>query len=177
MRSESARAEGSDRGSRHVLLSAGPRGDRVIGLHLADAFCHRLRGQLFEDFLADRIIDFGERGEIEINAQQFDQPRSLFGLQRLDKVAHVGLVQAADQRTQMRCVASFDHARDTFDKGLADRAVLVARQLRSLGLAVFFFLIEHSEPAVDKVRAACTPAINREQMLRGRNCDRAMGLP
>jgi len=142
-------------------------GHRVIGLHLADAFCHRLRRQLFEDFLADRIVDFGERGEIEVDAQQFDQPRPLLRLQRLDKVAHVGLVQAADQRAQARRIPGFDHARYTFDKGLADGAVLVARQLRSFGLAVFFFLIEHSEPAVETVRAACTPAFTREQMFRG----------
>ncbi len=46
------------------------------------------------------IVHFGERGEIEIDAEQLDQARALFGLQCLDDGAEVGFVQAADQPAQ-----------------------------------------------------------------------------
>ena len=73
--------------------------------------------------LAHCIIDFGKSCEVEINAQQFDQG------------AHVGLMQVADKRLQSRGIGCLDPARNAFDEGLADRAILVAPKLRS-GLAV-----------------------------------------
>ena len=117
-------------------------GYRIIGLDLADALRHRLRRQLFEDLLADRIVDFCKSCEIEVDAQQFDQPWPLLGFEGLDERAHVGLMQTTHQLTQLGRVAGFDPARDALYEGLADGAVLVARQLRSFGLS-FIFLIEH----------------------------------
>ena len=116
--------------------------DGVVGFELADALRHRLRRQLIEDLVAHGVVDLGQRGEVEVDAEQLDQPRALLRLQRLDQSAHVGFVQVADQRSQTGGVARLDPARDAFDESLADRAVLVARQLRSLG-RLGLVLIEH----------------------------------
>src|SRR5215471_16097587 len=95
--------------------------------------------------LAHCIIDFGKSCEVEINAQQFDKPLPLVGRQRLGQGAHVGLMQVADKRLQSRGIGCLDPARDAFDEGLADRAILVARKLRS-GLAVVHLSpVEHVE--------------------------------
>ena len=76
--------------------------DGVVGLELADAFCHRLRRQLIEDLVAHRVVDLGQRGEVEVDAEQRDEPRALLRLQRLDQRAHVGFMQVADQLSQTR---------------------------------------------------------------------------
>src|SRR5262249_27292536 len=129
----------------------------VVGFELADTFCDRLRRQLVEDLVANRVVDLGERRKIEIDAEQPHEARALLGLQRLDLPALIALVQIPDQRPQPGCIARLYPARDTFDKGLADRAVLVARQLRNLG-RLGLVLIEHYE-AIDNrlTRDACTP--------------------
>ena len=82
--------------------------------------------QLFEDFLADRVVDLGERGEVELAAQQFDEARPQVGIERLDQVAGVGLVQFADQRLQGRGVAALDRLAHAVEEFGADRAVVVA---------------------------------------------------
>ena len=82
--------------------------------------------QFFEDFLAHRVVDFGQRGEIEVDAQQFDQPRAQFRLERLDQVAEVGFVQVADQRAQRFFVARLDRAGDLFNEFGPDGAVISA---------------------------------------------------
>jgi hypothetical protein len=53
-------------------------------------------------------------------------------------------VQAANQLSQPASIARLDSAGDAFDIGLADRAVLVARQLRNLG-RLGLLLVEHCE--------------------------------
>ena len=66
-------------------------------------------------------------------------------------------MQVADQISQTGSVARLDPAGDTFDKCLADRAVLVARQLRSLG-RLGLVLVEHYEAIDNRLkRDACTP--------------------
>ena len=40
--------------------------DGVVGIELAHAFGHGLGRQLLEDLLADRVVDLGQRGEIEV---------------------------------------------------------------------------------------------------------------
>ena len=119
-------------------------GDRVVGFQFAYALCNGLGWQLLKDFLANRVVHFGQRGEVEIDTKQFDKALPLFWRQRLDERAHVGFVQVTDQRAQTGAVPRFDPAGDAFDEGLADGAVLVARQLRSFG-AVRLFLIKHVE--------------------------------
>ena len=70
--------------------------DGVVGIE----FLHRLRdllvGQVVDDVEADRLIDLGQRGEVEVLAQQIDQRQPLLGQQRLEQVAEFGLVQPAD---------------------------------------------------------------------------------
>ena len=114
----------------------------VVGFELADALCHRLRGQLLEDLVAHRVVDLGQRGEVEVDAEQRDKARALLLLQRLDQRAHIGFMQVADQPSQTGCVVRVDPARDALDESLADRAVLVARQLRNLG-RLGLVLIKH----------------------------------
>ena len=81
---------------------------RVVGIEVADALGDGLGRQLFEDLLADGILDLGERGEVELAAEQLDEARAQVGIERLDQVAGVGLVQFADQRLQGRGVAALD---------------------------------------------------------------------
>ena len=103
-------------GRRHLLEDFGLllRGQvfedvgRVVGIEIADALGDGLGGHLFEDFLADRVVDLGQRGEVELAAHQLDKARPQLGIERLDQVAGVGLVQLADQRLQGRGVAAFD---------------------------------------------------------------------
>ena len=79
--------------------------DRVVGIELAHALGDGLGRQLFEDLLAHRVVDFGQRREVEVAAHQLDQLRPQLGIERLDQVAGVGLVQFADQRPQQAGVA------------------------------------------------------------------------
>ena len=125
---------------------------RIVGFELAHAFGNRLRRQFFEDFIAHRVVDFGQRGEVEVEAEQFDQARTLFRRERLQHGAEIGLVQVADQFAQGVGVAGLDALRDAFDEVGADGAVLCARRRRA------GFLLEHAGPRRRKrLRAACTP--------------------
>ena len=128
-----------------ILRQVFQDGDRVVGLQFTHALGDRLRRQLLENFLAHIVIDFRKGCEVEIDAQQFDKPLPLVGRQCLDQRAHVGFMQAADQRLQSRAVGCLDPARDALDEGLADRAILVARKLRSGLDVVHLFLVEHIE--------------------------------
>ena len=79
--------------------------DRVVGIELAHALGDGLGRQFLEDLLAHRIVDFGQRREVEVGAHQLDQLRPQIGIERLDQVADIGLVQFADQRAQQARVA------------------------------------------------------------------------
>ena len=72
-------------------------GDRVIGIELADAFRHGRGRQFFEDFLADGIVDLGQRREVEIVPHQLDEAGEQLRIERLNQVTDIGLVQVADQ--------------------------------------------------------------------------------
>ena len=77
---------------------------RVVGFDVAHALGDGLRRQLVENFLAHRVVHFGERGKVEIDAEQFDQARALFGIERFQHRAEIGFVQVADQAAQGRDV-------------------------------------------------------------------------
>ena len=71
--------------------------DRVVGielLHAPAAIC--VVGQAVDDLEADRLVDLGQRGKVEILAEQLDQRAALLRQQRLEQVAEFGLVQVAD---------------------------------------------------------------------------------
>ena len=70
--------------------------DGVVGIELLHRLGDLLVGQIVDDVEADRLVDLGQRGEIEILAEQFDQRAALLGQQRLEQVAELRLVQAAD---------------------------------------------------------------------------------
>ena len=76
-------------------------GDGVVGIELAHAFGDGLGRQLFEDFLADGVVDLGQRREVEVGAHQLDQARAQFRIERLDQRADVGLMQVADELAQV----------------------------------------------------------------------------
>src|SRR5262245_27623653 len=86
-------------------------------------------------------------------------------------------MQAADQRAQSGHVSGFDPARDTFDEGLTDGAVLVARQLRSFGI-VCVFLIEHvrSLSVEECVQLVRSPSCGSKR-LKCKTPSSSMGLP
>ena len=124
----------------------------VVGHDVAHAFRHRLRRQLFENFLAHRIVDLGQRGEVEVDAEQFDQPRAMVGIERFQPGAEIGFVQVAHQTAQGRRVGGVDRARDLPDKGNADRAVLGTQRRYA------DYFLGHAGPGRGTVkRAAFTP--------------------
>ncbi len=112
----------------------------IVGIEVADAVGDGLRRQLLEDFLAHRILDFGERGEVELHAEQLDEARTQLGVERVDQVAGVGFVEVAGERAQRRRVVALDGFADLLDKVGAQRALVVAqRRLDAAGCAVMSF--------------------------------------
>ncbi len=157
-------------------ISAAPRGQvfddvgRIVGIEIADAFGDDLGGNLVEDLLADRVVNLGQRGEVELAPQQLDKARPELAIKRLDQVAGVGLVQLADQCLQAFGVAAFDRLAHAVEKFGADRAVVVAERDRRQGPG-HLSLIDHAGLAVARVlkgnRRACTPRLHPWQSQRG----------
>ena len=102
--------------------------DGIIGVQLAHAFRDGLRLKLFEDLLADGIVDFVERRKMEIGAGQFHQPDAIVGVQRRDQIAEIGLMEFGYHGAQKRRVVSFDCTRHLIDEFAADLAVLPAHR-------------------------------------------------
>ena len=125
-------------------------GDRIVGIELAHAFGDGLGRQLFEDFLADGIVDLGQRREVEVVPHEPDQAGAQLRLERLDQVADIGLVQVADQLAQRRGIRRRDRLRDALDKVLAHRPVLPA-QRRGIGRHGHVLFLEHAEPVAIKL--------------------------
>lgn len=99
------------------------------------------------DLLAHRIVDFGERREIEVLAQQFDELRAEVVIERLDQVAGIGFVQLSDQRAQQAGIAPGDRVRDGLDERRPDRAVLIAQSIRrSVGGCGDVLFVGHAGP-------------------------------
>ena len=81
--------------------------------------------QFLEDLLADRVVDLGQRREVEVAAEELDELRPRLRLQGLDEVAEVGFVQLFDEKAQPRRVPRLDGAGDLLDEALDDIALLV----------------------------------------------------
>ena len=118
--------------------------DRIVGIEVAHALGDGLGLQFFEDLLAHRVVDFGERREVEVLAHQLDELRAQILIERLDQVAGVGLVQFADQRAQQAGVAPRDRLGDRLDKFGTNRAGFVAQRGRSLADGRRLLFIEHA---------------------------------
>ena len=83
-----------------------------------------LVGQIVDNVEADRLVDLGERGEVKILAEQFDQRQTLLGQQGFQKVAELGLVQPADFLLERDRVAVGDGGADMGEERGTDDAVL-----------------------------------------------------
>ena len=148
-------------------------GDGVVGIELAHALGDGLGRQLFEDLLADGVVDLGQRGEVEIRAHQLDQARAQIRIERLDDVAGVGLVQVADELAQRRPRRRLERLDDLVDispragrrrrraaqRRAASRSCLSRRACRSFKL-----------DAMEGV-SACTPGLSRWQFTLNRQQD------
>ncbi len=123
----------------------------IVGIEIADALGDGFRQQLLEDVLADGVLDLGERGEVEVAAQQLDEAGPQIGVERLDQVAGIRLVQLADQRLQGAGVVALDRRGRLLDETGADGAVLVAqrRSRRDLG---HVSLLDHADLAAARPR-------------------------
>jgi hypothetical protein len=119
----------------------------VVGIEIADALGDRLGRHLFEDFLTDRVVDLGERGEVELAAHQFDEAPSQLRVERLDQVAGVGLMQFAGQCPQAAGIVAVDRRSHAIDEISTDRALLVAER-HGVCRRGHVFLVEHAGLAV-----------------------------
>ena len=81
--------------------------------------------ELLEDVLADGLVDLGQRREVEVAAEELDQPRPVVRLQRLEQVAEVGFVEILDQLAQALRVARLDRLASGSDEVRVDLAFLV----------------------------------------------------
>ena len=106
---------------------------RVVGVDVAHALGDGLRRQFVEDLPAHRVVDLGERGVIEVDAEQLDQARAALGFERFQDGAEIGFVQAADQAAQRFDVGGRDGTGDLAHEGDADRTVLGAQRRRADG--------------------------------------------
>ena len=134
-------------------------GDCIVGIEIAHAFGDGFGRQFVEDFLADRIVDFGERREVEVRAHQLDQPRSQLRVERLDQIADIGLVQVADELTQQRRVGRANRLRHALDIILPQRSLVRAQRIRCRRDGHVFF-VEHAGAVPHNERSgsicACT---------------------
>src|SRR5262249_39290301 len=104
-------------------------------------------GRLFcKDLLADGISDLGQRREVEVLSHQLDQLGTQLGLERLDQIADVSLVQIPNEFAQRRGIARRNRLRNALDKIRAHRPLIVAQHGRGPSRSHFFFL-EHLRPA------------------------------
>ena len=97
--------------------------DGVVGFQFANTLRDRLRLEFLEDFLADGIIDFVERREVEIGSRQFHKADTVVGIERPDQVAEVGFMEFADDLAQKYRIGGVNRVRDLLDEFGADVAV------------------------------------------------------
>jgi hypothetical protein len=58
--------------------------DRIVGVELAHALGDGLGFELVEDLFADRVVDLGQRREIEVAAHELDEARAVLRVERLE---------------------------------------------------------------------------------------------
>ena len=138
--------------------------------------------KLVEDFFADRVVDFGQRREVEVLPHQFDEARPQLRIERLDQVADVGLVQVADEFTQLRRIRRLDRLRNTLDKVLAHRPVRPPqrRRARSPRSCLFLRSCRALRRMMGRICWACTLDILSRQSRSARQsalAERTMSHP
>ena len=113
-----------------LVVEAFENRDRVVRFEVAHAFGDGGGFKLLEDFLADRIVDLCQRGEVEIRAEQFDQAWPMIGVEGFEKIAHFRFVKILDERQQTRRVRVVDRVGDGTEEIRIDLAVFVAERRR-----------------------------------------------
>ncbi len=133
-----------------LLVHALEQFDGVVGFELAHAFGDGLGLELLEDFLADGIVDFVQRRKVEIRAGQFYQLDAVIGLDRLDQVAEIGLMQFRDNLAQQRDIGFVNGAGDFLDEFVANFAIFVAHgetvEHRGIGRLGNIHFLGHAAP-------------------------------
>ena len=104
--------------------------DGIVAFEFADAFGDGLVGQLREDLLADVVVHFGQRGEIELRAHHLDELRAQLRFERDEKQAEIGFVQASGQRAHQGRIARLDGGGHVTQKIWLDRAIFVVNRNR-----------------------------------------------
>ncbi len=99
--------------------------ERVVGLEFRHAIGDRPGRQFLENLITNIGIDFGERGEVEVAAHEFDQLRARIAGQILDKGRKIGLVQIARQTPHLVRVFGRNRIGDIGDEFRPDHAVFV----------------------------------------------------
>ena len=120
----------------------------VVGIELAHALGDGLGRQLLEDFLADRVVDLGQRGEVELAAHQLDEARAQFRIERLDQVAGVGLVQFAGQRPRAPPASLASRSPRARDRGIRRGSRRPRRGTARRRRCGHVLLVEHAGLAV-----------------------------
>ena len=117
-----------------LLVEALEDRDGVVRVEVAHALGDGRRLELLEDFLADRLVDLGQGGEIEIAAEELDEARAVLGLERLEHVAEIGLVQVFGERPHALAVADLDRGRERRHEARVDVLVLVPHRRDARGV-------------------------------------------
>ncbi len=99
--------------------------DRVIIFEILHAFGDGAGRQLFEDFIADLIFDFGQRREIEIMPHQLDELRAKLMVKPGDQDAQIGRVEIARERADALGQSSLHSLGDLVDKVRPNIAVFI----------------------------------------------------
>jgi hypothetical protein len=102
--------------------------DGVVGFQFAHALRDRLGFELFEDLLADRIVDLVQRREVEIGTRQLHQADAVIAFQGPDQIAEIGLMQLRNHRAQQRHLRGMDRARNLLDEFPANFAIFIAHR-------------------------------------------------
>src|SRR4029077_12082796 len=86
----------------------GEYADRIVAFEIADAFGHGLVRQLRKNLLADSVVHFGERREIERGPHHLDEFWAQFRFERRNEKAEIGLVQPSGAHAHSLRVASLN---------------------------------------------------------------------
>ena len=99
--------------SLHVLDEV----ERVVGVELLDRRGDDRVGQRLHQCVAHRLVEFGQRFDVEAAAQRSDEAHAVILLQRFDHVGEVGGMEIAHQRTDGLGLAAVQGLHDAFDEG------------------------------------------------------------
>ena len=102
--------------------------------------------QLLEDLLADRVVDLGQRGEVEIGPIRSTRRGRRSGSRASIRSPTSDSCRSASSALQRRGVAGLDDGRDTRSTKSSRSAPSSSRRSASCRLCGHVLLIEHAEP-------------------------------